>query len=352
PTSCPPAALGPSLTALPSRRNGNAPWTGRELDAETGLQYNRARYYDPKTGRWTSQDPLGFDAGDSNLYRYVKNSPAIHLDPSGFFGGWGSAGTTINGKAINPFTGKWLIPNGPPGQTGFFDLYKEIQRRLPTSIQPVYFDARVAVIPLAPPAGTIEVVLFIEGDVAKGVTKDGGTGIFFHGSVGVEVSGGFGTSIGGNSGIVHGQRNWGRPRRDGQPNASAGRTYYYEKKTGKMYGSNPPIVGSKDYDKLAITRDKRSADAAVSIGDYPEQIAGDLVGRIGISGFASVGIGKYSAGAQFDLPIGEISLQRGVSLVIDQATAGVTTGMGTGARIQVYGKAYGELVIPLMPLPK
>jgi RHS repeat-associated protein len=50
-------------------------WTGREIDVETALQYNRARYYDPATGRWITQDPLGFDAGDSNLYRYVRNLP-------------------------------------------------------------------------------------------------------------------------------------------------------------------------------------------------------------------------------------------------------------------------------------
>src|SRR5262249_28874723 len=42
-------------------------YTGREFDGETGLQYNRARYYDPTTGRWISQDPLGFAAGDGNL---------------------------------------------------------------------------------------------------------------------------------------------------------------------------------------------------------------------------------------------------------------------------------------------
>jgi RHS repeat-associated protein len=58
-------------------------WTGREFDVETGLQYNRVRYYDPGTGRWISQDPMGFDAGDSNLYRYVNNRPATEADPSG-----------------------------------------------------------------------------------------------------------------------------------------------------------------------------------------------------------------------------------------------------------------------------
>jgi RHS repeat-associated protein len=58
-------------------------WTGRERDVETGLQYNRARWYDPATGRWMSQDPLGFDAGDSNLYRYVNNEPTNYSDPIG-----------------------------------------------------------------------------------------------------------------------------------------------------------------------------------------------------------------------------------------------------------------------------
>ena len=58
-------------------------WTGREYDSLTGLQYNRGRYYDPSTGRWISQDPMGFDAGDSNLYRYVNNDPTSATDPSG-----------------------------------------------------------------------------------------------------------------------------------------------------------------------------------------------------------------------------------------------------------------------------
>jgi RHS repeat-associated protein len=43
---------------------GRYKFTGRELDAETGLQYNRARYYDAAHGRWISQDPIGFAAGD------------------------------------------------------------------------------------------------------------------------------------------------------------------------------------------------------------------------------------------------------------------------------------------------
>jgi RHS repeat-associated protein len=58
-------------------------YTGREWDGETGQYYYRARYYDPMVGRFVSEDPLGFGAGDTNVYRYVDNSPTNHTDPSG-----------------------------------------------------------------------------------------------------------------------------------------------------------------------------------------------------------------------------------------------------------------------------
>ncbi|MEL6108015.1 MAG: RHS repeat-associated core domain-containing protein, partial [Planctomycetota bacterium] len=58
-------------------------YAGREYDQDVGLYYNRARFYDPLQGRFLSQDPLGFNAGDSNLYRYVGNSPANGTDPTG-----------------------------------------------------------------------------------------------------------------------------------------------------------------------------------------------------------------------------------------------------------------------------
>lgn len=57
-------------------------FTGREFDAETGLQYNRARYYDPATGRFISEDPIGFKGG-VNRNAYVNNNPVRSSDPSG-----------------------------------------------------------------------------------------------------------------------------------------------------------------------------------------------------------------------------------------------------------------------------
>ncbi len=87
--------------ATPRGRDG---YTGRPSDA-TGLQYNDGRYYDPNTARWIAQDPDGFNAGDSNLYRYVKNAPEVATDPSGLqppfgqggYGGLGGQGGTGQG---------------------------------------------------------------------------------------------------------------------------------------------------------------------------------------------------------------------------------------------------------------
>lgn len=57
-------------------------YTGRQYDRETGLYYYRNRYYDPKIGRFLTQDPLGTVDG-YNLYTYVKNNPVNFMDPFG-----------------------------------------------------------------------------------------------------------------------------------------------------------------------------------------------------------------------------------------------------------------------------
>jgi RHS repeat-associated protein len=60
-------------------------YTGRELDLESGLDYYRARYYDSAVGRFISVDPMGFGAGNTNLYRYVGNNSTNNTDPSGMW---------------------------------------------------------------------------------------------------------------------------------------------------------------------------------------------------------------------------------------------------------------------------
>jgi RHS repeat-associated protein len=58
-------------------------FTGREWDHAFGLYEYRARGYDPDLGRFLSEDPKGFDAGDYNLYRYCDNDPLDLTDPTG-----------------------------------------------------------------------------------------------------------------------------------------------------------------------------------------------------------------------------------------------------------------------------
>lgn len=58
-------------------------YTGRENDG-IGLYYYRARYYSPGLQRFISEDPNGFDCGDTNLYVYVKNNPIRYRDPTVF----------------------------------------------------------------------------------------------------------------------------------------------------------------------------------------------------------------------------------------------------------------------------
>jgi RHS repeat-associated protein len=77
-------------------------YTGRELDAETGLYNYRSRYYDPELGEFVSEDTIGFAGGDANLSRYVGNNPLNRIDPFGFCGVPSPAGPEFFGPAFGP----------------------------------------------------------------------------------------------------------------------------------------------------------------------------------------------------------------------------------------------------------
>ncbi|WP_286466590.1 DUF6531 domain-containing protein [Myroides sp. DF42-4-2] len=57
-------------------------YPGQLQDIETGLAYNRFRYYDPSVGNYISQDPIGLAGGNPTLYGYVPD-PTIWLDVFG-----------------------------------------------------------------------------------------------------------------------------------------------------------------------------------------------------------------------------------------------------------------------------
>jgi RHS repeat-associated protein len=58
-------------------------FTGGYQDPLTTLIYRWHRWYDKRSGRWISEDPIGFPAGDANLSRYVNNLPTMNVDPTG-----------------------------------------------------------------------------------------------------------------------------------------------------------------------------------------------------------------------------------------------------------------------------
>jgi RHS repeat-associated protein len=64
-------------------------WPGQYEDEETGLYYNRFRYYDPAAGLYISQDPQGITGG-LNLYAYTPD-PLTLIDPYGLLKQWGIA---------------------------------------------------------------------------------------------------------------------------------------------------------------------------------------------------------------------------------------------------------------------
>jgi RHS repeat-associated protein len=96
-------------------------YAGREFDSETGFYYLRRRHYDPDSGRFLQEDPIGL-AGGINLYAYANSNPLIFVDPYGtefqivigpslliggifppltpFIGGGGAIGFTTSGKII------------------------------------------------------------------------------------------------------------------------------------------------------------------------------------------------------------------------------------------------------------
>ena len=66
-------------------------FAGGLRDKDTSRTRFGYRDYDSSTGKWTAKDPIGFQGGDTNLYRYVMGDPVNLVDPEGEFA-WIAAG--------------------------------------------------------------------------------------------------------------------------------------------------------------------------------------------------------------------------------------------------------------------
>jgi len=88
---------------------------GYYYDASSGRYYVRARHYGPVIARWLSEDPIGFEGSQWNLYEYVNSLPTNGVDPAG--------NLTINyipGRlALIDAT---IVPNNFPKLSSAFDV--------------------------------------------------------------------------------------------------------------------------------------------------------------------------------------------------------------------------------------
>jgi RHS repeat-associated protein len=88
-------------------------YQGQYEDSETGLYYNRFRYYDPTIGSYISQDPIGLAGGNPTIYGYVHD-PNNWIDVLGLdckqkkIGDWGEKWT--KGQLENSGKYKKIIP--------------------------------------------------------------------------------------------------------------------------------------------------------------------------------------------------------------------------------------------------
>ncbi|MCL6601185.1 MAG: hypothetical protein K6T81_20995, partial [Alicyclobacillus macrosporangiidus] len=89
---------------------------------DTGLYYLNARYYNPKIGRFLSEDPVGPTVGDAttyNIHSYVRNNPQAFSDPSGqdallatavyFIPGVGEAALALTGVIVGIGITAWAV---------------------------------------------------------------------------------------------------------------------------------------------------------------------------------------------------------------------------------------------------
>jgi RHS repeat-associated protein len=117
----------PTTTYTGGSFNNRFKFTGREYQPAFGIYEYRNRAYHPGLGRFLSEDPMGFAAGDTNLYRYCNGDPVNSTDPFGLDSGNsrvpkkkdGEDGSENSGGANNYYGGQSYEPGS--GSTFYGD---------------------------------------------------------------------------------------------------------------------------------------------------------------------------------------------------------------------------------------
>ena len=110
--------FGNIVTQTDSAEADRFMFAGMEYDSTTGIYYDHARYYDPAIGRFVSQDPKGFAAGDTNLYRYVGNEPTVAERPDRRTVGCFQDFIAVSGQHADGDTTGWTWIAGPNNDSG------------------------------------------------------------------------------------------------------------------------------------------------------------------------------------------------------------------------------------------